>query len=171
MYASPEVASEGFHGRASDIFSLGCVLLEMATVYSVLMVESLKRHVQQLAGTLDDERHFYHNSLDRIRSWITTLGDMKVSNKNISSMLNENPESRPSLVRQLGLTNVIDLECLHHHDPPDWFEADAVSVANESDLEPALPAEPAHSAGNLLGEKPPHPESTALREELSMQES
>jgi serine/threonine protein kinase len=73
MYASPDVASEGFHGKASDIFSLGCVLLEMATVYSGLTVESLKRHVQQLAGTLDDERHFYHNSLDRIRSWITTL--------------------------------------------------------------------------------------------------
>jgi len=34
IYASPEVASDERHGRASDIFSLGCVLTEMATVYS-----------------------------------------------------------------------------------------------------------------------------------------
>jgi len=46
MYASPEVAAEGFYGRASDVFSLGCVLLEMATVFSGLTVESLKKYIQ-----------------------------------------------------------------------------------------------------------------------------
>ena len=52
-------------------------------------------------------------------------------------MLEEHPEDRPSLVRKHGVTNVIDLECLHHHDPPDLFEADEVTTATGRGLEPA----------------------------------
>ncbi|PMD17823.1 kinase-like protein [Hyaloscypha hepaticicola] len=124
IYASPEVAAEGFHGRASDIFSLGCVLLEMATVFSGLTVESLKKHIQS-----NLQCRYYHNNLDRVGPWIYTLENMKVNNKVILAMLEENPEKRPSLVGQLGATNIINLECLHHHDPPDLFEEDLASTA------------------------------------------
>jgi len=151
MYASPEVAAEGFHGRASDVFSLGCVLLEMATVFSGLTVESLKMHIKS-----DVRRYYYHNSLDRVRPWIYTLDDMKVSNKVILAMLEENPEKRPSLVRQLGATNVIDLGCLHHHDAPDLFEEDPESTATESNLEPV------DSMENSRSEELPPAEAPAL---------
>jgi serine/threonine protein kinase len=122
MYASPEVAACGVHSRASDIFSLGCVLLEMATVYSGLTVESLKMQIK--VSTAKHKPSFYHSSLDRVGSWISTLDDMKVSNKIILNMLEESAENRPSLVKRHWVTNVIDLECLHHHDPPDLFETD-----------------------------------------------
>jgi serine/threonine protein kinase len=134
MYASPEVAAYDVHSRASDIFSLGCVLLEMGTVYSGLTVESLK---MQIKGPTTGASHSYHTNLDHVRSWISTLDDMKVSNKVILSMLKESWEDRPSLVRKSRVTNIIDLECLHHHDPPDLFEADEVTTATGRGLEPA----------------------------------
>jgi serine/threonine protein kinase len=157
MYASPEVAAEGSHGRASDVFSLGCVLLEMATVFSGLTVESLKTHIQS-----NIRYHYYHNNLDRIAPWIYTLDDMEVSNKVILAMLEENPEKRPTLIRQRGATNVIELECLHHHDPPDLFEEDPAPPATESVLEPADPGETSQS------EKLPPSEAPVLRDSLEL---
>lgn len=123
MYASPEVAAHDVHGRASDVFSLGCVLLEMATVYSGLTVESLKMVIRDIRNASS----VYHKNLDRVRSWISTLENMRISNAIILKMLQERAEDRPSLVRQQGMTNVIDVECLHHHDPPDLFEEDKTS--------------------------------------------
>ncbi|KAF4625750.1 hypothetical protein G7Y89_g12409 [Cudoniella acicularis] len=127
-YASPEVVADEPHGRASDVFSLGCVLTEMATVYSGLTVESLK--VNHLL------KKPYHTNLESVRSWVTTLEDMKVSREVILSMLHEKPEDRASLVRRDGKTetNVIDIQCLHHHDPPDLFEVDEVPNMSEIDL-------------------------------------
>jgi len=123
MYASPEVAAYNVHGRSSDIFSLGCVLLEMATVYSGLTVESLKMVIRGNS----EVSSVYHTNLDRVRSWISTLENMRVSNAIILKMLEEWPKDRPSLVTQLGTTNIIDDECLHHHDLPDLFEDDGPS--------------------------------------------
>jgi serine/threonine protein kinase len=117
MYASPEVAAYNLHGRASDVFSLGCVLLEMATVYSGLTVESLKLHIQTATT------NSYHENLDHIRSWIGSLEDMKVTKNVLLGMLQERPEKRLSLVKADGL--VCDLQCPHHHDPPEPFEADS----------------------------------------------
>ncbi|KAH8646995.1 kinase-like domain-containing protein [Tricladium varicosporioides] len=118
FYASPEVAADEPHphGRASDVFSLGCVLAEMATVYSGLTVESLKRiHLFNKP---------YNEKVDSLRSWVTTLDDMKVSREVILKMLHEHPADRASLIKRDGETDVIDLECPHHHDPPDPFEVD-----------------------------------------------
>jgi serine/threonine protein kinase len=137
MYASSEVAAYDVHGRASDVFSLRCVLLEMATVYSGLTIESLKREIRQDWTTPGS----YHTNLDRVKSWIYTLENMKVSNAVILKMLRERPEDRPSLVRQSRMANVIDLECLHHHDPPDLFEVDEASPPTEPNSTPPPPVE------------------------------
>jgi serine/threonine protein kinase len=136
MYASPEVAAYEVHGRASDLFSLGCMLLELVTVYSGLTIESPKNYIQFENLVTSYEPHFYHNSLNRVRSWISTLDDLEVSNKTILNMLQENPEDRPTLVGQGGVTNVIDLECLHHHDPNDLLEAGAGSTFIDSGIGP-----------------------------------
>ncbi|KAM3064809.1 Mitogen-activated protein kinase kinase kinase 2 [Clarireedia jacksonii] len=119
-YASPEVAAGVSHGRASDVFSLGCVIVEMATVYSGLTVESLR--VSYLA------KRPYHTSLDRVRSWVTTLNDMKVKKEVILKMLEAEPESRPSLLLKEQGKDTIGLECPHAYDPPDSFEADEIST-------------------------------------------
>lgn len=135
MYASPEVAAYGVHGRASDVFSLGCVLLEMATVYSGLTVQSLKNQIR--AGSANNYSGSYYANLDQVRSWASTLEDTKVSKAVLLEMLQELPEHRPSLVKKIGESKIIDLKCLHDHDPPELFEADP-EEPEESDGEAEL---------------------------------
>jgi hypothetical protein len=50
MYTSAEVLIGERYGRASDIFSLGYVLAEIATMYSSMTMESFKSHLA--IGTL-----------------------------------------------------------------------------------------------------------------------
>ncbi|KAF1962110.1 kinase-like protein [Byssothecium circinans] len=70
MYCAPEVAAEDTRGRSSDIFSLGCVFLEMAT-------NLLWKHggsIAKLHGIIRVEnRMAYHSSLDRVLWWIVTM--------------------------------------------------------------------------------------------------
>jgi len=103
-YASPEVAASDSHGRASDMFSLGCVLVEMVTVCFGLTVEYLR--LIYLC------KQPYHTSPDRVRSWVTTLDDMKVNNEVLLKMLEAEPESRPSLMLQEGGKDVSNLNVL-----------------------------------------------------------
>jgi len=122
-YASPEVASGESHGRSSDIFSMGCVLTEMTTVYSGLTVHSLRfyLHNQPYYTTLGEA--------PSVTTWVGALEDMNIGREMILKMLNPVPESRPSLVSKKAVdVDVIDGECTHHHDPPDLFEPDDGSV-------------------------------------------
>ena len=114
-YASPEVAAGEIHGRASDIFSMGCVLTEMMTVYSGMTIESLRLHRRGKP---------FHEALDSIRSFVTILDDMMIGKDIILEMLQEDPNDRPSLIDRQGSGSRIEQECLHSHDPPDLFEAD-----------------------------------------------
>jgi hypothetical protein len=122
-YASPEVASGESHGRASDIFSMGCVLAEMTTVYSGLTVHSLRSYLHNRP---------YHTTLEEapiVTTWVSALEDMEIRRDIILKMLNPVPQSRPSLVgKKVGDVETIDAECAHHHDPPDLFEPDDGSV-------------------------------------------
>jgi nucleoside phosphorylase len=85
MYASPEVLSTSKHGRASDIFSMGCVWLEM---YTVLLGERLEDFEQdrlspsesfseELNDTelpeLQEGFKSFAASLSRIQKWIGRL--------------------------------------------------------------------------------------------------
>ena len=85
VYASPEVLSASKHGRASDIFSMGCVWLEM---YTVLLGERLEDFEQYRVSSsespsddLDDVDTFRSNevsgsfaaSLPRVHEWIERL--------------------------------------------------------------------------------------------------
>ncbi|KAH0560054.1 hypothetical protein GP486_003427 [Trichoglossum hirsutum] len=70
MYCSPEVATESRRGRSSDVFSLGCVFLEMVTVlmwdYGVSIEELHK--FKQKNGKLA-----YSSNLDKTLEWILGL--------------------------------------------------------------------------------------------------
>jgi serine/threonine protein kinase len=70
MYCTPEVADQDARGRPSDIFSLGCVFLEMAT-------NLLWKHVGSIAKLHEtitvQNKMVYHSSLDRVLGWIMTM--------------------------------------------------------------------------------------------------
>lgn len=110
-YASPEVARSGFveHRRinsSSDIWSLGCVFLEIVNVF-------FERSVQDL----DDFRQScYCNSIGEIHQWveklrgINTQSSMKSVLDLIQEMLLEDAEMRPKAHELVEKTS--DLCCL-----------------------------------------------------------
>ena len=71
MYCAPEVAAEEPRGRAADIFSLGCVFLEMTTVLMWEQGCSLEKlHESKITP---DGRRAYHATLDKTLQWILGL--------------------------------------------------------------------------------------------------
>ena len=85
MYASPEVLSTSRRGRASDIFSMGCVWLEMYTVllgesiedlepYHVTSSESSSDDLDDLKPTVSDGSFSsFAANLPHVRTWIEGL--------------------------------------------------------------------------------------------------
>ncbi|KAI9820774.1 MAG: hypothetical protein M1827_005144 [Pycnora praestabilis] len=70
MYCAPEVASEASRGRPSDVFSLGCVFLEMVTtlMWSYdLSIEGFSKY------RTTDGRQAYHANLEKTLRWILSL--------------------------------------------------------------------------------------------------
>ena len=71
-YAAPEVASQGPRGLEADIFSLGCVFLEIATLtlgLSLAVLDKMLFH-EQKANSI---KPAYHRSLGKVAGWITEL--------------------------------------------------------------------------------------------------
>ncbi|KAI9768829.1 MAG: hypothetical protein M1840_004643 [Geoglossum simile] len=67
-YAAPEAANYERRSRSSDIFSLGCVFLEMMTVV-------YGRKMEELMGFMRDDGYSiaYHKRLDRTMAWLNKL--------------------------------------------------------------------------------------------------
>lgn len=97
-YCAPEVFHYARRGRAADVFSLGCVFLEIMTVCA-------NHHVQDLAdkrrGDGDDES--YHANLGSVAAWIKDT--LMVSSSRllanellplVQRMLDQEPDRRPS---------------------------------------------------------------------------
>jgi hypothetical protein len=75
-YAAPEVAAQDSRDLSADIFSLGCVFLEMATV---ILGESLKSlHTEVFDGSGGDpcSKQAYCHSLPKVRRWICHLKEI-----------------------------------------------------------------------------------------------
>jgi serine/threonine protein kinase len=96
-YRAPEVKPNGDHGRAADVFSMGCVFSEMFTV-------SQGRPLQQyesMRGKMD-----YRLCIARVREWITSLevepssGDGIIKDE-IIRILQENDNLRPTAQQAL----------------------------------------------------------------------
>ena len=87
MYSPPEVISEGKRGRSADIFSLGCVFAEMATVLNKRSIfEFFKYRVRN--GV-----HSYYETLDKVERWFERSSCF---DRLIGSMISIHPENRPS---------------------------------------------------------------------------
>lgn len=70
MYCAPEVADSDPRGRPSDVFSLGCVFLEMATALLWRCGCSVAQLHEQITT---EHRRAYHAALDRVLRWIVML--------------------------------------------------------------------------------------------------
>lgn len=95
-YCAPEVMAFVERNTSSDIWSLGCVFLEMWTVLKRHTLDGLKTHMSA-HGTHVKE---YHHNLEAVASWVQMLEnatgpscDMAPS-KGIQNMLQHQPRSR-----------------------------------------------------------------------------
>lgn len=66
MYCSPEVADGEPRGRASDIFSLGCVFAEILTCIA-------GQTVQEFRNRRADDGVSFHSNLSLVVKWIEEL--------------------------------------------------------------------------------------------------
>ncbi|OAL56451.1 kinase-like protein [Pyrenochaeta sp. DS3sAY3a] len=96
-YCAPEVFAAEKRGRSADIFSMGCVFLEMLTVIS-------RRNLQDFAefrraGGVDES---FHANLERVVAWLDylrndLLGDIPPDLfELVQQMVDEEPGSRPT---------------------------------------------------------------------------
>ena len=69
MYCAPEViAPDQKRNSSSDVWSLGCVFLEMCTILKDQKIETLRAHFKQRSGSPK-----FHQNLAAIKEWSTNL--------------------------------------------------------------------------------------------------
>lgn len=102
MYCAPEVAEQNAkRSRSADIFSLGCVFAEMATIIG-------RRSIAEFYKVrVNGSSHAYHLTLDLVHQW---LAGSPAYSRFIGLMLSQKREARPSatLVEMLIQTGGID---------------------------------------------------------------
>ncbi|KAJ8132961.1 hypothetical protein O1611_g660 [Lasiodiplodia mahajangana] len=95
-YSAPEVASFNERGRAADIFSLGCVFLEMLSVIHGHRVNDLLEYLGD-----DEKSRNYSDNPHKIEQWIEEKLKGKLAPRDsyrlniISKMLDKDPQRRP----------------------------------------------------------------------------
>src|SRR5436305_211229 len=78
-YCAPEVHHYASHGTAADIFSLGCVFVEIATTLTRLSLDELKDYLRgdNLTDELDDDAETepvpYHSAVLKTMLWVEKL--------------------------------------------------------------------------------------------------
>ncbi|KAL5315299.1 hypothetical protein ACEPPN_016166 [Leptodophora sp. 'Broadleaf-Isolate-01'] len=72
-YCAPEVARYEPRGRAADIYSLGCVFLEINTVYREMSL------VEFDAFRTKNEDHSFQNSPEKLKEWMARLREVPSS--------------------------------------------------------------------------------------------
>jgi serine/threonine protein kinase len=91
-YQAPEFDNEGGHGRAADVFSLGCVFAEMLTVarnkslddFRAKRIFPIPPHIRKYYG---EPKPSFHKCIDEVREWITGLRGDEKDNLLIDTML------------------------------------------------------------------------------------
>ena len=76
-YRAPEVDKEDKRNQSSDVWSLGCVFLEMLTVIADKSIADMTRFFRNNKKgntTLADELILFHTYSESIQQWVAKLG-------------------------------------------------------------------------------------------------
>lgn len=108
MYAAPEVIKFECRNAAADVWSLGCVFLEIATVVVGQTVECMREFFAERSGNY----RFYANTAN-VKMWMDRLRGLGARNDQVvltwaEAMLQEDAKRRPSAVQ---LYTSIAAEC------------------------------------------------------------
>lgn len=156
MYGAPEVLSQGRRGRAADIFSLGCVFSEMATVITGRRNKDFYDHrAMQKADFSAETTHMFCMNQDRIKSWFQNCSWPEVYEL-LSIMLSQDPSHRPRafevVATLVAATTHPICECVHGPIllPKNW------DLAIQFELLPGMVEHP--SPGSTYGLPLPNPQ-------------
>tara|TARA_R110002003_G_scaffold52_20_gene4500 strand:- start:2621 stop:4060 length:1440 start_codon:yes stop_codon:yes gene_type:complete len=127
-YAAPEVVQQDTRGFSADIFSLGCVFLEML---ATLVSKPSRNERQSLSDirTSSSRDSSYHANLDAIQAWYQHLFGAGVPDAGmpedifylVPRMIEHLPDQRPA-VTELS-AKLSTLHCSRCDDGPEPFEA------------------------------------------------
>ncbi|KAF3004034.1 hypothetical protein E8E13_000815 [Curvularia kusanoi] len=100
-YCAPEVIQNADRNRASDVFSLGCILAEMAAWGSGISMSDYFSGIRVGENATDTVQ--YHNSTVRVRSWFEreprlTQGAKGLFHNVVRHMIRKKPDSRLTAV-------------------------------------------------------------------------
>jgi serine/threonine protein kinase len=91
-YQPPEYSNEPHHGRSFDVYSLGCVLLELATIWAYGWNDHKLKEFRDLRGKNEQRVHpprvdpdatdySYHNNPNVVETWLEQLRLEKVDHE------------------------------------------------------------------------------------------
>lgn len=75
-YASPSMVHQSNQGLESDIFCLGCVFLEMATVMFGERIRNMHEHISGRTG--NSSKIEYHRDFEHFSTWVNGLKELAV---------------------------------------------------------------------------------------------
>jgi serine/threonine protein kinase len=118
-FCAPEVINEESRNRSSDVFSLGCVLAEMAAWSCKIPIAEYHNSIQ---GTRDSTGLvFYHSAIERVRKWFEESSPLYDARPKelyqlvLKHMMRKKPDARCSAVKasraMSRLVAVGDEEC------------------------------------------------------------
>lgn len=102
-YWPPEYAKERVHGRPSDVFSLGCVLLELATIWEygwdgakLKEFRDLRRNNEQCSRAVERLKYdqSYHNNLNVVGEWLRKLRQSDIISKDAETEIHTRGNQR-----------------------------------------------------------------------------
>ncbi|KAI9717819.1 MAG: hypothetical protein M1812_004548 [Candelaria pacifica] len=115
-YCAPEVAAYTKRGRKADIFSLGCVFVEIAAVTSCTKVDELENLVLASVGDEYAETMSFSTHHEGISDWIRlqqnkwSLMGSPIIFDLCQFMINETPSNRPPLSHLLRVLRLYQME-------------------------------------------------------------
>ncbi|KAH0558930.1 hypothetical protein GP486_004444 [Trichoglossum hirsutum] len=113
-YAAPEVARYEKRNTSADVWSLGCIFLEMVTVLKGESATNMRNFFRERT-----ENYRFYANLAHVPEWMDKLRELGSAKDNVplewvTHMLRETPDHRPTAAR---LFNDISAKCSSQHIP------------------------------------------------------